>query len=130
MSHKENLMTSIKYSGDLVLSFTATDLQRTRGWYEKHLGFTHLFTAEPMGWMELSSHIHGVNLGFAANTAPNPGNSVPVFGVDDLDTTRQKLEADGVSFDGETIVIPDMVKLATFYDPDNNALMLSQNLNP
>ncbi len=31
-----------------------------------------------------------------------------------------------VMVDGETIEIPDMVKLATFYDPDGNSLMLFQ----
>ena len=31
-------------------------------------------------------------------------------------------------FDGETREIEGMVKLATFYDPDGNALMLSQRL--
>ena len=31
-------------------------------------------------------------------------------------------------FDGDTDVIEGMVKTATFYDPDGNALMLAQDL--
>jgi hypothetical protein len=31
-------------------------------------------------------------------------------------------------FDGETSQVEDMVRLATFYDPDGNALMLAQQL--
>ncbi len=38
------------------------------------------------------------------------------------------MESKNVRFDGETQTIPDMVKLATFYDPDGNALMLYQDL--
>ena len=119
----------ITFANDLVLSFPSTDLQRTRDWYEHHLGFQHRFTADAISWMELCSHMQGVHLGFALNTEPNPGNCVPVFGVVDLDTTRKTLEAEGIRFDGETIVIDGMVKLATLYDPDNNALMLSQDLS-
>ena len=32
-------------------------------------------------------------------------------------------------FDGPTQEIPEMVKLATFYDPDGNKLMLYQDLS-
>ncbi len=38
------------------------------------------------------------------------------------------LEAEGVRFDGPTETIEGMVSTATFYDPDNNALMLAQDL--
>jgi len=38
------------------------------------------------------------------------------------------MEQAGVKFDGETDVVDGMVKTATFYDPDGNALMLAQDL--
>ncbi|MCV6548604.1 MAG: hypothetical protein OIF56_15220 [Cohaesibacter sp.] len=38
------------------------------------------------------------------------------------------MEQASVKFDGETIVVDGMVKTATFYDPDGNALMLAQDL--
>ena len=53
---------------------------------------------------------------------------MPVFGIADLDTARQKLEQAAVRFDGATEVIEGMVKTATFYDPDGNALMLAEDL--
>jgi hypothetical protein len=46
----------------------------------------------------------------------------------DLDTARQKLEQANVKFDGETDLVEGMVKTATFYDPDGNALMLAEDL--
>lgn len=122
-------MPKLDYSGDLVISLPSADLKTTQSWYLGHLGFTHLFSAEQIGWMELETHIKGVTLGFGQNIKPAPGNAVPVFGVRDLDAARDQLESKGVAFDGDTIVIPGMVKLATFYDPDKNALMLSQNLS-
>ena len=39
------------------------------------------------------------------------------------------LEAAGVRFDGETETIEGMVSIATFFDPDGNALMLAEDLS-
>ena len=52
-----------------------------------------------------------------------------MFGVTDLDSDRAALEAKGVKFDGETVVVEGMVKLATIFDPDDNALMLAEDLS-
>ena len=51
-----------------------------------------------------------------------------MFGVTDIDAARTEMEGKAVRFDGETQVIPGMVKLATFFDPDGNSYMLSQSL--
>ncbi|WP_445758222.1 VOC family protein [Ruegeria hyattellae] len=61
-------------------------------------------------------------------TELGPGNSVPVFGIADIDTSRRGLETAGVKFDGETDVIEGMVRAATFYDPDGNAMIPALNL--
>ena len=50
------------------------------------------------------------------------------FGVKDIDKARATLEELQVRFDGETLTIPEMVRLATFFDPDDNKLMLYQSL--
>ena len=56
--------------------------------------------------------------------------SVPfVWGVRDISATRQTLEDQGVPFDGETMTIPGMVSLATFFDPDGNKHMLYEDLS-
>ena len=34
----------------------------------------------------------------------------------------------GIKFDGETLEIPKMVKLATFFDPDEHPLMIAEDL--
>ena len=76
----------------------------------------------------MQTKTNGVTIGLGEHTKPVPGNCVPVFGVADLDDARQKLEQADVKFDGETDVVEGMVKTATFYDPDGNALMLAQDL--
>ena len=53
---------------------------------------------------------------------------MPVWGVVDIAQARAALEEKQVRFDGDTIEIAGMVKLATFYDPDGNAWMLAQSL--
>jgi hypothetical protein len=51
-----------------------------------------------------------------------------VFGIEDLDAARRTLESEDIKFHGETDVVEGMVKTATFYDPDGNALMLAEDL--
>ncbi len=45
-----------------------------------------------------------------------------------IDTARSRLESRDVTFDGDTLTIAGLVRLATFYDPDGNKLMLAQDL--
>jgi hypothetical protein len=56
------------------------------------------------------------------------GGPTLTFGVKDIEAARALLERRNVRFDGETLTIPDMVKLATFYDLDGHKLMLYQSL--
>jgi hypothetical protein len=48
--------------------------------------------------------------------------------IEDLDAARARLEASKVRFDGPTIDLPGLEKLATFYDPDGNSWRLRENL--
>jgi predicted enzyme related to lactoylglutathione lyase len=56
------------------------------------------------------------------------GGATLTFGVTNIDDARKQVEGKAVKFDGETRVIPGMVKLATFFDPDGNTLMFYQDL--
>jgi len=57
------------------------------------------------------------------------GGTTPVFGVVDIEAAKAELEGNGVTFDGEIMTLPGMVKLATFFDPDGNSYMLAQSLS-
>ena len=106
-----------------------TNLDRSIKWYQERLGFSLLYKMDEMGWCELATETPRVNVGLSqVEKAGGTGGATLTFGVKDIDSARKLLEAAGVRFDGDTQVIPEMVKLATFFDPDDNALMLFQDL--
>lgn len=116
------------FDGGVTLSFQVSDRKKSCEWYQNMLGFTMLYDVAEIGWCEMATHIPKVNVGFSDSRGVHPGGPVPTFGVSDIEVARKALEAKGVKFDGKTMEIPGMVKLATFFDPDNNALMLFQDL--
>ncbi|MCC6908995.1 MAG: VOC family protein [Phycisphaerales bacterium] len=120
----------IEYNGGLTISSSVTNLKKSIDWYTSVLGFTHLYTVEEIGWCELQTPVEGgrVNLGLSQVEKVTPGGPTPTFGVKDIDKARATLESKRVRFDGPTREYPGMVRLATFYDPDGNSLMLYQSL--
>ena len=121
-------MPSLKLTTDITIAFSVRDRGQSADWYSKHFGFAVSATYPEMGWTELQTSTPGVILGLGDMEAPKPGNCVPVFGVLDLDASRAILEHADVKFDGDTITVPGMTKIATLYDPDGNALMISEDL--
>ena len=121
-------MALVQLDETITLSLSVTDRKASAAWYAEKMGFEVLYDVDEIGWCEMSTNAKGVSLGLGEQAEAAPGNSVPVFGTPDIETSRRALEAAGVKFDGETMVIDGMVKLGTFYDPDNNALMLAQDL--
>lgn len=121
-------MALITLDETINISFSVKDRHASAKWYESMLGFETIYHADEAGWSELQTKIVGVTIGLGEHTKPALGNCVPVFGIADLDAARQKLEQAKVKFDGETDVVEGMVKTATFYDPDGNALMLAEDL--
>ena len=121
-------MSLISVEKTITIAMSVTDRHASADWYGAMLGFELLYHADEAGWSEMQTKTPGVTLGFGEHTKPAPGNCVPVFGIADLDAGRAKLEEAGVKFDGPTDVVEGMVKTASFYDPDGNALMLAQDL--
>lgn len=121
-------MALVSLENTITIALSVKDRHASAAWYNDMLGFEVLYHADDAGWSELSTKTEGVTLGLGEHTEPAPGNSVPVFGIADIDTARKRLEQASVRFDGDTIVVEGMVKTATFFDPDNNALMLAEDL--
>jgi CreA protein len=121
-------MPLVSLEETITIALSVKDRHASAKWYEDMLGFETLYHADEAGWSEIQTRTKGVTIGFGEQTEPTPGNCVPVFGIKDLDSARQSLEQAQVKFDGETEVIEGMVKTATFYDPDGNALMLAEDL--
>ena len=121
-------MSVISLENTITLAISVRDRHASADWFARMLGFELLFHADDAGWSEMQTKTAGVTLGLGEQTEPAPGNSVPVFGVSDIASARAAMESEDVKFDGDTETIPDMVSIATFYDPDGNAFMLAQDL--
>ena len=119
----------LAYDGGLTVGYQVSDIKKAIDWYTSMLGFTLTYHIEDMGWCELATELKGVNIGLSQVEKPNVGLSGKLtWGVKDIDAARKILEAKKVRFDGPTIEIPGMVKLATFFDPDGNPMMFYQSL--
>jgi len=121
----------ISFDGGLTCSCSATDLDRTIAWYEKVLGFALIYKRDDIAWCEMTSPVANVNVGFGIKEegAGAPGGAVLTFGVTDIEAAKAELDRHGVRQDGDIMEISGMVKLLTFYDPDDNALMFYQDLS-
>ena len=113
---------------DITIALSVRDRHASADWYSRMLGFETIYHADDAGWSEIQTDTPGVTIGFGEYSESVPGNCVPVFGIEDLEAARRTLEREDIKFDGETDVVEGMVKTATFYDPDGNALMLAEDL--
>ncbi len=121
-------MSTINIKQELTLALSVKNRKEASTWYQTHLGFEETVSIDEAGWTELNTGIPGVTIGLGDTEDVAPGNCVPVFGVDNIKTARDSLEAKSIKFDGDTMTMEGMVSLATFYDPDGNALMIAEDL--
>ena len=118
---------AIDYDGGLTCALGVSDLDRAIGWYEKILGFKLLYKSEDIAWCELSTGVARVNVGLSERReAGGSGGATLTFGVTDLEAAKAVLDANGVRQDGDIVEIPGLVRLLTFFDADDNALMFYQ----
>ncbi len=120
---------SLGYNGGLTISLPVKDIDKAIDFYQDVVGFKLQYKLDDMGWCELTTSVANVTIGLSQVEKPNPGGQTPVFGVEDIDHARSALEGKGVKFDGETMEIPGMVKLATFFDLDRNPIKLYEDLS-
>jgi len=124
------MTNDLGFDGGLTCAMECADLDKAIKWYEEVLGFSQLFRVDEIGWSELESPVARVNIGLSQVETPAVrGGATLTFGVSNIEGARKTLESRGVSFDGDTVVYPGMVSLATFYDPDGNKLMLYHDLS-
>jgi catechol 2,3-dioxygenase-like lactoylglutathione lyase family enzyme len=118
---------AIQYDGGLTCSIGVTDLDRSLHFYADVLGFRLLYRRDDIAWCELETDVAKVNVGLSQNEAAGgAGGATLTFGVTDLEAARASLDAEGIRQDGQIREIPGLVRLLTFYDPDDNALMFYQ----
>ena len=104
-------------------------MEASIAWYRDVLGFSLLYRAGEIGWCEMSTGVPGVSVGLSQNeSVAQGGGATNVWAVKDILAAKAHLDAHGVRQDGDIRHIPGLVKLITFYDPDGNAMMLSESL--
>jgi catechol 2,3-dioxygenase-like lactoylglutathione lyase family enzyme len=119
----------VDYDGGLTCALSVSDIDRSIAWYRDVLGFTLLYKLDEAAWCEMSTGVARVNVGLGENVeCGGRGGATLTFGVADIETAKAELVAKAVRLDGDIRDIPDMVRLLTFYDPDDNALMFYQDL--
>lgn len=117
------------YDGSFTPWVGVRDLQKSIEWYSQMVGLEADFIADRAGWCELSIGVKKVAIGLYKVVSPSGnGGATLTFGVRDLDAERSRLEELGVRFDGPTMTISDLVRIAVFFDLDENRIMFSQPL--
>jgi CreA protein len=124
----KSVETPFEYGDTMVISVNVSNFDAAVDWYREALGFELVYRLDQYGWGEVQTPLQGITIGLGQTEELKHGGTVPTFTVKDIDVARKHLESVGARFDGETYQIEDMVKLATFYDPDGNAWMLAQQL--
>lgn len=123
------MASSLNYTGGLTCALEVANIDEGISFYRDVLGFELIYKMDEMAWCELKTEVANVNVGLSeVENAGGKGGATLTFGVKNVDDARRELEGKGVRFDGENQVIEGMVKLATFYDPSGNALMLYEDL--
>ncbi len=121
---------AIDYDGGLTCALSVKNLEAGVAWYRDVLGFEPLYVREDIAWGELQTGVAKVNVGLSQVEEPGgKGGATLTFGVTDIEAAKAALDAQGVRQDGPIQEIPGMVRLLTFYDPDDNALMFYQDLS-
>ena len=120
---------AIDYDGCLTCALSVSGIDRSIAWYRDVLGFALLYKLDAAAWCEMSTGVERVRVGLGENIERGGrGGATLTFGVRDIDAAKADLVAKGVRLDGDINDIPDMVRLLTFYDPDDNALMFYQEV--
>jgi catechol 2,3-dioxygenase-like lactoylglutathione lyase family enzyme len=112
---------------DFVSVFTQ-DIPRAKKFYSGTLGLE----METEGESDLEFRCGQVTLDVFDPSSIGPQFAVSPAGlalrVDDVDAARSELEAKGVQFDGDTIQT-GVCRMASFKDPDGNALLLHRRFD-
>ena len=104
------------------------DIQKTKHFYEKILGFKQVFESD--GWIEMS--VPGLPKAFVGinkweKSGTYPINEFLTFGVDDLEAYKEHLIAEEVTLKGEIVDFSEEgMRMLKFYDHDKNIITITE----
>jgi CreA protein len=113
----------IAYEPETLVQVGVSDLDRAIAFYTEVLGFTLTERRDDLQFAHIATNVPGLEIGLDQVEEPKGSGSVVInISVEHVGEARRVLEAKGVVFRGETLVIPGKVALAGFSDPDGNYL--------
>ena len=121
----ERQTASVGFKPELLIQLDVASLDRSIEFYTKKLGFRLTERRDDLKFAHLATSVPGVQIGLGEVASPQPKGVVLNFEVKNADAGRRALEAAGVVFQGNTLLIPGKVKLAGFLDPDGHRLRLA-----
>jgi catechol 2,3-dioxygenase-like lactoylglutathione lyase family enzyme len=110
------------YREGVLIQLGVKDLDRSIAFYATKLGFVVTERRDDLKFVHLSTNTPGVEIGLNEVDTPDVKGPILNFTVVNAAAARTALEADGVTFIGETVTIPGKVVLVTFQDPDGHRL--------
>ena len=115
--------TPINYVPDLLIEVGVSNLDRAIAFYTGPLEFRLQERRDDLKFAHIDTNVPGLQIGLNEVAAPKGSGSIVLnISVANVKEARAQLEARGVKFRGETVIIPGKVALAEFADPDNNVL--------
>lgn len=116
---------AMPFDGSMICSIQVKDLKAAQRWYADVLGCELRYELPSQGWCEMSTPNPAVMLGLhqVAPQQDNGGAKIGL-GVTEMAGAVARLREKQVRLDGDVVVIPQTVKLLTFFDPDGNRLFL------
>ncbi|MCH9628179.1 MAG: hypothetical protein S4CHLAM2_18340 [Chlamydiales bacterium] len=111
------------------------DIKQAKQFFIEKVGLKELSSSEEFGWVELGGQEDtGAIIGLAEE---NPAmddlkagtNAVITLSVDDIDTSIQHFQDQGIKLIGDVVEVPGHVKMQLFSDLDGNLFQLVQSLD-
>jgi predicted enzyme related to lactoylglutathione lyase len=122
----QNPLDDVVYRPDMLIQIGVANLDRAVAFYTRTLGFVLTERRDDLKFAHIQTNVTGLEIGLNEVTTPRGSGSIVLnIGVANTAAARRVLEARGVVFTGDTVVIPGKVALAPFVDPDGNALRLA-----
>ena len=113
----------VEYRQELLIQLGVSNLDRAIRFYTTVLGFELTERRDDLKFAHIATNVPGLQIGLNEIADPKgSGSAVLNISVKDVAVARKALEARGIVFRGETVVIPGKVALAQFADPDGNTL--------